>query len=154
MTPEEIARLQRSKAKLPEFLDELGPVLDDFIERLGIKSEHDLRLHVGKYAAALGQRLENMAVSDEDDRTWLAARMIYFVGEYFVQKYGGHWFVYDIPGNPMFGRYVVGQFAHAANPDMVVDLIQFALNYVDAPPPRNLVKKLADIDAVLTGSPH
>lgn len=154
MTPEETALLQRREAELIEFHNELMPVLVEFIDRLGIKSPHEVSLHADRYAPQLGKILENMEVNSEVNRAWLTARMIYFVGEYFVQKYKGHWFVYDIPNDPTFGRYVVGQFRQAANPAMIVDPSEVALNYVDTPPPRNLVKKLTDLDAILMRSAH
>ena len=97
MTPDESALLQRSQAHLPQFLDELVPVLEDFIMRLGITSA---------------------------------------------------------PDDSSFGRYVVGKFTQAANPDMVIDIMEFALNYVNTPPPRDLMKKLAGVDRKLTRLPN
>jgi hypothetical protein len=59
-------------------------------------------------------------------------------GEYFVQKFHGCWTLNDIPGSRYFARYVVGQFQAAKNLQMMLDPFDMAIEYVDAPIPRQL----------------
>jgi hypothetical protein len=150
MTPEEMLLLEKRKAGLDQFYQELMPVLVDFVGKLGINPAHGVLEHAGQFAPLLDQALQSMAVAGEQDRAWLLTRMGYFVGEYFVQKYGGCWYVNEIQGSRYFGRYVVGRFARLNNSIPMLDPFPIAQDYVDAPVPRHLVKTLAEVEAELT----
>lgn len=97
------------------------------------------------------QGLREMAVADEADRSWLTARIAYFVGEVLAQQYDGNWYVNDVPGSRLFARYVVGRFTKADNAAMMVDPFELAQAYVAAPVPRALAPLLAEVRASLEG---
>ena len=59
-------------------------------------------------------------------------------GEYFVQQFNGCWTLNDTPGSRYFAPYVVGKFQAAKNLQMVLDSFDMAIEYVDAPIPRQL----------------
>jgi hypothetical protein len=149
MTSEEMLLLEKRKAGFDQFYQELMPLLVDFAGKLGINPAHEVLKHADQFAPYFDQALESMVVANEQDRTWLLTRMGYFIGEYFVQKYGGCWYVSDIQGSRYFGRYVVGRFCRLNNPIPLLDPFLIAQAYVDAPVPRHLVKSLAEVEAEL-----
>jgi hypothetical protein len=150
MTPEELHLLEKRKAGFEEFYKELFPVLVDFVGKLGIKPSHEVLKHAPQFVPYLELALQNMAVTDEADRIWLLARMGYFVGEYFSQKYRGCWFVNEVAGSRYFGRYVVGRFARLGNQALMLDPFQVAQTYVDTPMPRSLGNLLVEVEGELS----
>ncbi|WP_426321947.1 hypothetical protein [Pseudoduganella sp. R-43] len=149
MTAQDMATLEKRKAGFNEFYGELMPVLVDFVGKLGIQPAHEVLNHAAQFAPYVEQALQDMLVADEGDRAWLLTRMGYWVGEYFVQEFGGCWFVNDIPGSRYFSRYVVGKFAKAKDQAMMIDPFEIAASYVDTPPPRRLTALLAAVAAEL-----
>lgn len=150
MKSEEMLLLERRKADFEQFYQELMPVLVDFIGRLGINPAHEVLRKADQYVHHLDQALRSMEVADQQDRGWLLTRMGYFIGEYFVQKYGGCWFVNEIQGSRYFGRYVVGRFTRLNSLVPMLDPFLAAESYVDAAIPRSLEKLLMEVDAELT----
>ncbi|MGN8064571.1 hypothetical protein ACTJK4_23180 [Ralstonia sp. 22111] len=149
MTSEEMLLLEKRRAGFQQFYQELMPVLVDFAEKLGISPAHEILRHADQFVPYLDKALQSMAVADAQDRSWLLTRMGYFIGEYFVQKYGGCWYVNDIQGSRYFGRYVVGRFARLNSSTPMLDPFLVAQDYVDAPVPRYLEKCLTEVDVEL-----
>ncbi|PMQ16906.1 hypothetical protein [Janthinobacterium sp. AD80] len=110
MPNENAAQLSARQANFTVFHQELAQVLVDFIGRIGIEPAVPVLKQAAQYVPLVEQALRDMAVADEADRTWLTARIAYFVGEVFVQQYDGCWYVNDAPGSPLHARYVVGKF--------------------------------------------
>jgi hypothetical protein len=140
------------QARFDHFHAELAPVLIDFIDALGIEPAHEVLTQAVDYLPYVERALSEMAIADEDDRTWLLVRMMYFIGEYFAQRYGGHWYVDQAPGSRMFGRCVVGKFGKLANGALAVDPFEIASAYVDLPCPRPLTGLVADVASALAGA--
>ncbi|MGO4155487.1 hypothetical protein [Cupriavidus sp. YAF13] len=140
--------LESRKAGFQQFYEELMPVLVDFVEKMGISPAHEVLRHAGQFAPLLDNVLQSMTVAAED-RLWLLTRMSYFIGGYFAQKYGGCWYVNEVPESQYFGHYVIGQFACLGNAAPMLDSFQVAQAFVDAPVPRSLGKLLAAVDAEL-----
>ncbi|UUZ49420.1 hypothetical protein LP420_03625 [Massilia sp. B-10] len=137
------------QARFALFHAELAPVLVDFIDVLGIEPPREVLTQAVQYLPYVERALQDMAIADADDRSWLLARMMYFIGEYFAQRYNGEWFVNETPGSSLFGRCVVGKFRlHGAN---MIDPFEIASAYVDLPCPRKLSDLLADIEHALQG---
>ena len=107
MTPEEMPTLEKRKAGFEQFYKELMPVVVDFVGKLGINPAHEVLKRADEFVPYLDRALQAMVVADEQDRAWLLTRMGYFIGEYFVQKHGGCWYVNEVQGSRYFGRYVV-----------------------------------------------
>ncbi|SHH03865.1 hypothetical protein [Massilia sp. CF038] len=131
------------------FHAELAPVLVDFIDVLGIEPPREVLTQAVQYLPYVERALRDMAIADAEDRSWLLARMMYFIGEYFAQRYSGHWFVNETPGSALFGRCVVGKFRlHGAN---MIDPLELASAYVDLPCPRNLADLVNDVEQAMQG---
>ncbi|MCC9657975.1 hypothetical protein [Rhodopirellula halodulae] len=72
---------------------------------------------------------QNAAELSRDDHVWLATRVGYLIGEYFVCRYSGCWFVDDNPDSSWFAHFVVGQFprhgsARIAPMQMATELVE------------------------------
>lgn len=130
--------LERRREGFDTFYNELMPCLVDFVGKMGVQPAHMVLKQAAAYAPILEAALQNMAVADDEDHDWLAARMGYFIGEYFVQQFAGCWTVNDIPESKYFARYVVGRFEGAKNLAMSIDPFEIAIHYVEAPMPRQL----------------
>lgn len=88
-------------------------------------------------------------VIDCDNRAWIVARMGYLIGEWLVQRFGGCWFVNDIPDSRYFARYGAGRFARIRNQNATVDPMAVADAYVSEPPGRSLTATLRKLEANL-----
>jgi len=152
MTAEEARLINRRKADFGKFYSELLPALVDFVEKMGITPAHEVLKQANQYVPYLERALQNMAVGDEADRVWLVTRLGFFVGEYFVQKYGGCWYVNDISGSTYCGRYVVGQFSTLNNSALMLDPFEIAQAYVNEPMPRTLARLLEEVDSELASA--
>ena len=141
--------LIKRKAGFDAFYNELIPALVDFVRRIGIQPAHEVLNHAVQYAPYLARALRDMEVDEEQDRMWLLTRMGYFIGEYFVQKYGGCWYVNDVEGSRYFARFVVGQFARIDKQSLMVDPFEVAQVYVDARAPRDLDVLLSEVEVQL-----
>jgi hypothetical protein len=152
MPSQQAATPVERQAKFDNFYAELAPVLIDFIDVLGIEPAQEVLKQAGDYLPYVEKALADMAIADDDDRLWLQVRMMYYIGEYFAQQYGGYWFVNETPGSPMFGRCVVGKFSRFPNASIMVDPFEIASAYVDLPCPRLLADLVAEVEMRLAGS--
>ena len=150
--PSQQAATPERPASFDTFHAELAPVLIDFIDALGIEPAQEVLKQAGDYLPYVERALSEMAIADAEDRNWLLVRMIYYIGEYFAQQYGGHWYVNDTPGSHVFGRCVVGKFSGLANGALLVDPFEIASAYVDLPCPRPLAALVAEVESSLAGA--
>ena len=154
MKPEDRELLEKRKDGLSEFYEELIPTLVEFVGVMGIQPAHEVLKNAGMFASYLDSALQNMVIADHDDRTWLMLRVGQFIGEYFVQKYSGCWYVNDIENSRYFARYVVGKFASLNNMTPMIDPFQIAEVFVDSPVPRKLEGLLNEVDVELIQMSH
>ena len=147
MPSQQAATPVERQATFAHFHAELAPVLVDFIDALGIEPPQEVLTQAGHYLPYVEKALAEMAIADADDRSWLLVRMMYFIGEYFAQQYGGYWYVEETPGARLFGRWVVGKFSKVAKGELAVDPFEIASAYVDAPCPRQLSPLVAATEA-------
>lgn len=152
MTSPQAATPVERQAKFDNFYAELAPVLIDFIDVLGIEPAHEVLKQACDYLPYVEKALRDMAIADEEDRKWLLVRMMYYIGEYFAQQYGGYWFINETQGSPLFGHCVVGKFSSFPNSSVMVDPFDIASAYVDLPCPRQLHELVAEIEMGLAGS--
>ncbi|WP_282297027.1 hypothetical protein [Stenotrophomonas sp. PS02289] len=134
------------KAKFDQLRQELKPALVDFVERLGISPADAVLKDAEAYVPYLAAATRDLTSDDDEDRIWFLTRIGYFIGEYLCQALQGCWYVEDQAGSMYFARYVVGRFASATKLG-AVDPFDLARGYVDAAPPRNLVRLLAELTA-------
>jgi len=145
----EITLLKERQEGFLDFYKALIPTLVEFVGLMGVQPSHEVLKHAVRIAPYLDKSLKDMLIGGGEERTWLLLRMGQFIGEYFVQKYDGCWYVNDIVGSRYFARYVVGQFAALGNKMPMLDPFLIAQGFVDAPVPRNLEALLREIDVEL-----
>lgn len=145
--------LARRQAEFEDFYKGLLAALVDFVDRLGIRPAHEVLNHAQQFAPHLETALCDLAPADEDDRTWLLTRVAYFVGEFFVQKHKGCWYVCDVNGAKYFARHVVGRFPRVPNGGIMVDPFEVAQVFVDSARPRRLSDFLEEVETALMSKP-
>ncbi|WP_139382849.1 hypothetical protein [Luteibacter sp. 22Crub2.1] len=148
---EEDSLLQQREAGFDEFYGALLPSLVEFVGNMGITPAHEVLKHAVAFAPMLSESLREVDVSDQEDRSWLILHAGYFIGEFFVQRYRGCWYVNDIQGSRYFARYVVGRFLDLNNSALMIDPFFVAQSYVDSSAPRNLEEMLSAVNAELCG---
>lgn len=149
LSEEDQLNLKRRKAGFDTFYDGLLAGLVEFVGHMGFDPPHLVVKEAPRFVDGLDQALREMVIESSEDRAWLLLRVGYFVGEYFVQAYGGHWFVNDVPGSRYFARYVVGGFANISPSSAMLDPFLIAQIIVDTPVPRSLSALIASADREL-----
>lgn len=149
MTSEEILLLQKRQSDFSDFYAELLPALVDFIGKIGIKPSHEVLKHAVQFEPYLSQATQSFVIESVEDRDWLVTRMAYYIGEYFVQKHSGCWYVNEIQGSRYFGRFVVGKFDIPSERALMLDPFEVATAYVTGPTPRSLRGLLAEVEKEL-----
>lgn len=149
---DEDAALEQRQTQLERFYQGMLPALVDFVDCLGIRPAHEVLKHAQQFVPHLETALSDLVPANEDDRTWLFTRVAYFVGEFFVQRHQGCWYVNDVKGSRFFARYVVGHFPSAQVKGTMVDPFEVAQAFVDTACPRKLSYFLAEVDAAVTCS--
>ena len=152
MPSQQIVTPVEHQTSFDHFHAALAPVLTDFIDALGIEPAQEVLKQAGDYLPYVERALSEMTIADEEDRNWLLVRMMYYIGEYFAQQYGGHWFVNEDADSPWFGRCVVGKFSRFASGAQMIDPMEIAEAYVDLPCPRPLAALVAEIESGLAGA--
>lgn len=132
LSAEQKQQLEQKRSRFEAFLAERVDVLIDFFERLGVVQPEKVISDPDAYLETLDRFLNAQDVNsfDSEDVSYLRARLIYFIGELFVQRYSGHWFVHENPDSPQFSRYVVGGFPNR-NPNLTVDPAAVAQAYLE-----------------------
>ena len=148
MTSEANALLQRGRQGSISFTENSCRFSWTLLKSSGSTPREVLRAAV-QFVPPLDRALQDVGVASAEDRTWLLTHVGYFIGEYFVQKYGGCWSVSEAQDSKFFARCVVGQFAKLGTA-AVFDPFDVAKDYVDAPAPRHLEQLLNEFGALLT----
>lgn len=144
-TSEERELLDRRRIGFDVFLNERMPVLTDFMRLVELPDPALVLVQADQYLPAINQWLKTQAI-EPADRTWILTRIGYFIGEYLVQRLGGCWFLNEVSDSRYFGRYVVGQFVRASNPNAMVDPFTVADICVTEPPGRSLLSLLESVE--------
>ena len=137
-------RLQRRKVEFEQFIQERMPVLVEFCELLKLENPHEVLLDAERFVWPLHAWLRDETIK-EDDRLWLLVRYNYFIGELLIQKFGGCWMVDEDPRSQLFSNYVVGEFRLLNNKNVKIFPYEIALEFIDHPPGRDLVKLLETV---------
>lgn len=148
LTSEEMEILDRRRKGFDSFLEERMPVLTDFMQKLELPNPALVLIEAGKYLPALDEWLKDQVV-EPSDKTWICTRLGYFVGEYLVQRFGGCWFLNELPDSRYFGHYVVGHFSQTSNPRAMVSPFVAADVCIAEPPGRSLLRLLTTVEQEL-----
>jgi hypothetical protein len=137
LTDNERAEQDHRRAAFNRFLEERVQVLADFVERLELPNPSMVLVDAERYLPSVDGFMKNQAVLPED-RVWILTRLGYFIGDLLIQRFGGGWFLNEIPDSRYFLRYVVGKFTRVPNRNAMVDPFYVADLYLAEPPGRSL----------------
>jgi len=138
MNSDQIELLRKRKDEFDSFYQSLIPSLVEFVGLLGISPAHEVLKNAEQFVPLLGRATQDMAVQGQEDRMWPVTRMAYFIGEVFVQRFSGCWFVDELPDTRYFAHYVVGKFGAGIRTNAMIDPFEISTAYVDGALPRNL----------------
>ena len=141
--------IEQRKFELDDFYAEAISVLVEFVGQMGINPAPQVLIHAADYLPLLSTALKNVELDGDDEKIWLHARVAYFVGEYFAQRYQGSWYVNEDEGSVFYGRYVVGRFSAWNDMALMVDPFEVGRSYIGSPVPRNLQALVDSVDAEL-----
>lgn len=147
LTIEEKEILQKRKNNFNNFLEERMPVLRDFMQGIGIPEPHMVLLDAESFISPLNSYLQDQKIMI-DDKNWILTVIGYFIGELFVQKYDGYWFLNEKPEASSFLKYVVGGFENI-DCSLAIDPFETAKDYVEEGTGRNLEKYINEIEIQL-----
>ena len=136
--------INERKSHFEKFREERLPVLHEFSKNLGFANPHEILLKPGMFLEALSNWLSEQEIS-EDNKVWLATRVGYYIGEYFVVTYDGCWSVCETSSSRYYGRFVVGEFSAFNNPAALLDPIEAAMHFVNEPKGRSLSNLVSEI---------
>lgn len=151
LTPDQRRLLKRRQARFDDFFYELAPVLVEFIRRLEMPEPERVMVNAASYLPDLDSWLQEQVVKP-DDEAWLMARLTYFIGEYYVQRLDGLWFVNEDPRSPLFARYVVGEFYRLSGSHVLFDPNDVAVLWLEQHPAKSLIQVLDGVDAELAAT--
>lgn len=143
LTAEERELRDRRKAGFEQLYNEMLEVLVDFAERLQLPNPPRILAEAERYLEAIDEFMAEQEVL-LDDRDWVHARLAYYIGELLVQKFGGCWFLNEIPDSRFFLHYVVGRFNRIKNPNAMVDPFLVADTYLREKDVRSLKDIIAE----------
>ena len=132
------------KDRFDTFLEERMPVLTDFMTDLGFNEPHMVLINAELFISPLSDYLKNQEVEDED-RNWITTIVGYFIGEYFVQKYDGYWYLNEDPNSITFLKYVVGGFERLKS-NVAVDSFGVAYDFTNEKIGRDLKECISMVE--------
>jgi hypothetical protein len=143
LTDDKVAARQ---AGLADWRDESNDTVLEWAGMLGVDPPTLLaNPHIGiePVDAMLGH--EDLSTLPDEDRNYVAAKLIAHVGALLVQQHGGGWAVDDDPSSPSYARYVIkGDDGKRYDPGRAV------MGYFQAPSGRRIVEHIAEAEAAAT----
>lgn len=103
-------QIVKRKAELNKFVSEGFSVIADFAKRLGVNDAHVLLIDVDRLKQFIFTTVHEFMKSqrvEPKDRVWIITRIGYLLGEFFKEKYSGHWTVNENKNSKQYGHYVV-----------------------------------------------
>ena len=148
LTKDESELIEKRKASIEIFLSEMYPVLVGFLKDLDAVNPHLVLQDPALFLDFLDEWLLQQDITSKN-RVWIHARLNYYIGEYFVQKYSGEWLVNEIPDSMFFGRYVIGKLENTNNPNSMIDPFEISKFYLDNHPRISLTDTLREAELEL-----
>ena len=143
LSTSELETLEKRRQEFRAFVREMGPVLEDFADRLGLQDPYRIVSDPERFLDSIEAFMRNQVVGDED-RTWIAARLSYFIGQVLIQRLGGEWLVNENPASRFFLHYVIGRIPGVRNQNATVDPLAVAAAFLAEPPGRNLSRIISE----------
>nr|WP_086937430.1 hypothetical protein [Thaumasiovibrio occultus] len=139
--------IDKQKEKFESFMQQRPIVLEEFAHSLGFSEPHEILEDPISFLNPLNRWLSDKEIP-LDTRSWLIARLGYFIGDVFVKQYQGQWQVCEESTSPFYGHYVVSQFAHKEG--AIISPLDVAVELVLQPIGRSLLNAIETIENDMT----
>lgn len=137
--------LAKRRDNFEKFLAERMSVLAEFAKTLGFENPNYIVASPSAYLSDIDCFMKNQIITD-DDKVWIKVRLGYYIGELFIEKFGGCWFINELPNTRFFLRYVVGKFTHFENQNIMFDPFEVIETYLNLPVGRSLENLILEIE--------
>lgn len=141
--------IELQKEKFGQFTKERLPVLHAFSQGLGFSNSHEILNNPKSFLSSIDEWLAQQEI-EEENKVWLATRIGYFIGEYFIEKYDGCWSVCEASDSRYYGYFVVGEFSGFNNTAALFDPMGAAFELTSTPKGRSLVGIIKEIEGALS----
>lgn len=141
-------RTKRRKA-FRSFVADIKPAIMEFAEFVGVENPQTAVEQPEKFLKVLEAFLKAEEISEleQKDKEWLHLKLMYFIGQLLLDRYGGIWFLNENPESKSFLRYVVGYFEKGSVPkDLSVDPFSVAEDFIAQPPGRSLISSIKEVE--------
>jgi hypothetical protein len=141
-------RTKRRKA-FRSFVGDSKPAIMEFAEFLGVENPQTAVEQPEKFLKVLEAflKVEDISELEQKDREWLHLRLMYFIGQLLLYRYGGIWFLNENPEAKSFLRYVVGYFERGSVPkNLSVDPFSVVEDFLVEPPERSLLSTIKKVE--------
>jgi hypothetical protein len=151
LTPEEQQQLQERTEAFADVMEELEPAICELADHLGMPHPERAIHRLDAVLAELDQTLPklNLEALEPQQLVWLNTRLLYFIGQWLVKRYEGHWLLQDDPESDFFLHYVTGGFQRSPDPQLIVDPLELAIYVLGNQEGRLLSEVLAEVFAQL-----
>jgi hypothetical protein len=149
LNPQEIEiRTQRRKA-FRGFVAGIKLALMEFAEFVGVENSQTAVDQPEKFLEVLEVFLKPQDLSelDQKDKETLHLMLMYFIGQLFLHRYGGIWFLNENPEAQSFLNYVVGYFKRGSvSKKISVDTFSLAEDFIAKQPGRSLIATIKEVE--------
>lgn len=140
LTEQEQEQLASRRAAFTDVMEQLGPAITELADHLGLPFPERAVDRLDEVLQELDRtlpRLDLEALSNEQ-LVWLNTRLLYFIGQWLVRRYSGHWFLQEDPESDFFLRYITGNFQDSPDPTIIIDPLEVAIHVLEDPSARPL----------------
>lgn len=134
--PDDLALIERRRAGFDEFVADAVPATEDFVRSVIQEDPESHLKDLETFLPVLAAVLRDEDLDDEAIR-WLHVRIMYMLGQYLCQRFGAGWVLDEVPGSPLFARYVI-DIPVSETGSYRVDPSEMAYDILSADVPRDI----------------
>lgn len=155
LTDAELQQLRVRADAFDEVMGQLEPAIIELADHLGLPNPEVAPTRLDAVLSELDKTLPqlDLAALDPQQLVWLNTRLLYFIGQWLVRRYAGHWILQDDPDSDFFLRYVVGGFQDSPDPQLIIDPLEVAIHVLEDPEQRRLAAVLHGVFDALPPEP-
>ena len=149
LTAKEVEIRTKRRKAFRSFVADIKPAIIEFAEFVGVENPQTAVEQPDKFLQVLEAFLkaEDISELEQKDREWLHLRLMYFIGQLLLHRYGGIWFLNENPEAKSFLRYVVGYFEKGSVPkNLSVDPFSVVEDFLVKLPERSLISTIKEVE--------
>lgn len=149
LTAEEVEIRTKRRKAFRSFVADIKPAVLEFAEFIGVENPQTAVEQPENFLKVLEAflKVEDVSELEQKDKEWLHLRLMYFIGQLLLHRYGGIWFLNENLEAKSFLRYVVGYFERGAVPkNLSVDPFSVVEDFLALPPERSLILTIKEVE--------